>query len=210
MTYKERSQNCMNCGQIFTKRMSPSQIFCSVSCRQAYRNDPSRNPSKRPQARWKISLSRKGKPTTLGLPCSEEKKHKISAALKGKPTGRRPSQKSIEAFVKAGAKNLCRRSGSDHPLWQGGLAKARQARYKEPEYLQWVKTCLSRDDYTCQSCGTRNGMGRNVVLHVHHKIHYWERPDLAYDLNNGITLCKPCHFRSHKGMKKPMVGVIHE
>lgn len=206
MVCRIRKKVCKNCSKEFSKRMPESREFCSVSCRQAYRNHPSRNPSKSLEARKKISESRKGKPTSLGIPCPESKKRKISKALKGKPTGRRPSQKSIDAFVEAGKKNLIAGvSGSDHPMWKGGLAKSRQARYKEPEYISWVNACLKRDNYTCQKCGVRNGLGKAIILNVHHKIHYWERPDLAYDLDNGITLCKPCHQKAHKGMKKPKI-----
>jgi len=186
--------------------MSEKAEFCSVSCRQAYRNHPSRNPSKTPEARKKISESRKGKPTSLGVPCPEAKKKKISKALKGKPTGRRPSQKSIDAWVKAGAKNLCHKSGPDHPRWKGGYAKERQARYKDTEYIEWRTKCLERDNYICQWCGAHNGMGEKIVLQVHHKVHYCECPDLAYDINNGVTLCKSCHQKAHKGMKRANIS----
>ena len=182
--------------------MPETREFCSVSCRQAYRNHPDRNPSKSPEARKKISESRKGKPTSLGLPCPEAKKRKISKALMGKPTGRRPSQKSIDAFVKAGEKyRICGVSGPEHPMWKGGYSKTRAARYNTPEYKNFVQTCLERDNYTCQWCGARNGMGETVILQVHHKIHFWERPDLGYDPDNGISLCISCHRKAHKGMK---------
>jgi len=205
MVYQIRTKNCKQCAVDFSKRMPEDQEYCSVVCKMAYRNDPVRNPSKSPEARKKISESRKGKPTSLGVPCPEKKKRKIAKALRGKPTGRKPSQRVIEAWIKSGAKNLCHESGLAHPMWKGGLAKSRQARYKEPEYIEWHDKCLERDNYACQKCGARNGNGVNIVLQVHHKIHFWERPDLIYDLNNGITFCKSCHQKSHKGMKKPKV-----
>jgi len=204
MVYRIRTKICKQCGQEFSKRMREDQEFCSVACKMAYRNNPLRNPAKSDKARKKISESRKGKPTSLGVPCPEKKKRRISKALKGKPTGRKPSQKVINAWVE-GMKNAPRKSGPDHPMWKGGLAKSRQARYKEPEYIEWHDKCLVRDNYTCQKCGAKNGNGKKIVLQIHHKIHYWERPDLAYDLDNGITLCKPCHQKAHKGMKKPKI-----
>jgi len=184
--------------------MPEKREFCGNPCKMSYRNHPDRNPSKSIEARKKISESRKGKSTTLGLKCPEWKKKKISKALKGKPTWRRPTQKTIDAWIE-GMKNAPRRKGSNHPMWKGGFAKARQARYKEPEYIEWHDKCLERDNYTCQKCGARNGNGKNVLFQVHHKIHYWERPGLAYDLDNGTTLCRPCHRKSHKGMKKPKI-----
>ena len=203
MVYKIRTKYCKQCGAEFSERMPESRIFCSVSCRQVFRNDSVRNPSKSPEARKKISESRKGKPTTLGRPCSEKTKKKISKSLIGTSTGRRPTQKAIDAFVKGGEKNLLRASGSEHHMWKGGHSKERQARYKDPEYIEWRTKCLERDSYTCQKCGVRNGMGETIILQVHHKIHYWERPALRYDLDNGTSLCIGCHRKAHKGMKKP-------
>lgn len=204
MVYLVRTKICKNCEIEFSKRMPEKAEFCSVSCRQAYRNHPDRNPSKSIEARKRISESRKGKPTTLGKPCSEKTKKKISKALMGRPTGRRPSQKVIDAFVKAGKKNLLRKSGPSHPMWKGGHSKERHARYKDPEYTEWRTKCLERDGYTCQWCDAKNGMGEKIVLQVHHKIHYWKRPDLRYDIDNGVTLCKSCHQKAHKGMNVPI------
>ena len=205
MVYQIRTITCLFCGQEITKRMPAKRIFCSVHCRQAFRNLPENNPAMKPEGKAKISAYRKGKPTTLGLPCPEEKKLKISKSLIGKPTGRRPTQKVMDALIKAAKTHQNRPKGPNHPMWRGGLAKARQARYKEPEYKAWVLTCLKRDNYTCQKCGAYNKAGAKVILQVHHKIHYWERPDLAFDEDNGITLCKPCHQKSHNGMKKPKI-----
>lgn len=206
MVYKIRTKICKNCNIEFSKRMYEAAEFCSVACRQAYRNHPDRNPAKTLEARKKISESRKGKPTTLGRPCSKKTKKKISKALSGKATGRRPTQKSIDAFVKAGEQyRIVGVSGIDHPMWKGGHSKERQARYKDPEYIEWRTKCLERDNYTCQKCGAKNGMGKTVILQVHHIIHYWECPDLRYNLDNGISFCKQCHRKSHKGMKKPKI-----
>lgn len=151
------------------------------------------NPAWRPEVKIKISAARKGKPTSLGIPCPPEKRAKISAALKGRPTGRRPSDKSIAAFVEAGKANLVHKSGPEHPNWKGGLTPERQKDFRSPEYLAFVKAVLERDNYTCQKCGARNGNCYTVYLEAHHKISYAERPDLRYDPDNGITLCFDCH-----------------
>ena len=151
------------------------------------------NPAWRPEVKAKISASRKGKPTTLGLPCPPEKRAKISAALMGKPTGRRPSPEIIAKFVEAGRANLAHGRGKDHPNWRGGLTPARQKDYQSPEYLAFVKAVLQRDNYTCQKCGARNGNGYHIELQINHKLSYGEHPDLRYKTDNGITLCLNCH-----------------
>ena len=156
------------------------------------------NPAWRPEVRAKISASRKGKPTSTGIPCPPEKKLKISLALKGKPTGRRPTPEVIAKFVEAGKANLAHGRGELHPNWKGGLTPQRVKEYQTPEYQAFVKGVFERDNYTCQDCGDRNGNGHTVRLEAHHIIPYAERPDLRYEISNGQTLCFPCHNKTKR------------
>ena len=59
----------------------------------------------------------------------------------------------------------------------------------------WRKAVFERDDYTCQMCGKRSGNGINVILHPHHIKRFADYPELRFDVNNGITLCKECHSK---------------
>lgn len=63
-----------------------------------------------------------------------------------------------------------------------------------PEYRKWRWTVFRRDNYTCQICG------KKVSGHIEaHHIKSWkDYPDLRYDIDNGITLCKECHKEIHK------------
>jgi len=210
MAYKIRTTICLQCNKEFSGRFSSNRKFCSITCRQRYHNNPSRNPSKSPSARAKISASRKGKPTSLGLRCSKEKKAKISKTLTGRVM---PEVQKIKISLKLKGRKTWKTRiniliGDKHPNWRGGYSKKRQARYNEPEYKEFVGNVLKRDNYTCQLCGARNGNGKKIFFQVHHKIHYWENPNLKYDIDNGITLCRDCHRKSHKGMKKPVVGIL--
>lgn len=65
-----------------------------------------------------------------------------------------------------------------------------------PEYKKWRSGVFSRDNYTCQKCGAKTG------LQAHHIVAWSETeetPKLRYDINNGITLCKECHLKTHGG-----------
>lgn len=44
-----------------------------------------------------------------------------------------------------------------------------------------------RDGFKCAQCGSRN------KLEVHHVKRVRDAPDLAFDLNNLLTLCRDCH-----------------
>lgn len=56
--------------------------------------------------------------------------------------------------------------------------------------MSWSKTVRKRDK-VCQVCGT------DKELQAHHIIHRSKQPELSFNLNNGITLCKNCHYESH-------------
>jgi len=52
---------------------------------------------------------------------------------------------------------------------------------------QW--SCIVRKrDKICMSCGSKKS------LHAHHIISKYYHPHLAYNLSNGVTLCKSCHI----------------
>ena len=64
-----------------------------------------------------------------------------------------------------------------------------QAIKNDPRFRRARKAALLRDGYECQSCGTREN------LTVHHKVKARTAPDLAFDVDNLITLCRSCHGR---------------
>ena len=59
---------------------------------------------------------------------------------------------------------------------------------------EWKKKVKERDGYTCQRCGE---LLNTTKLDSHHKMPVWFMPELRYDLDNGITLCKKCHHALH-------------
>jgi 5-methylcytosine-specific restriction endonuclease McrA len=67
---------------------------------------------------------------------------------------------------------------------------------------KWAKLIYKRDNYTCQKCGAvgvyRFGRWEGMKFHAHHKRPKSIYPKLVFKLDNGITLCEPCHTRYHK------------
>lgn len=59
------------------------------------------------------------------------------------------------------------------------------------DYIEWRKSVLSRDDYTCQICNIRGGN-----LHADHIKPFAYYPDLRFNLSNGRTLCVNCHRKT--------------
>lgn len=89
------------------------------------------------------------------------------------------------------------RKGDKTHLWKGGKDKKIYKHYNNAEYKIWREQIFERDNYTCQKCGVRSQVGRRIYLHPHHIKSYTYYPQLRYDINNGVTLCKECHLDLH-------------
>ena len=95
--------------------------------------------------------------------------------------------------------------GEQHPNYKNGLSYAYRQIKGIPEYVDWRTSVFKRDNYKCVECGFVG------YLEVHHKTtlkelflkheittHY-EAIDIPefWDIDNGITLCRPCHENKH-------------
>ena len=115
------------------------------------------------------------------------------AALSAKLRGRRVSP---EAIAKARRTKLERGSvlrGPRHPRWKGGHP---WERFRDERYVRWRNAVLERDGYRCQKCG-RQCKKFERALAAHHVRAYATNIDARYDVDNGLTLCRPCHMALH-------------
>jgi hypothetical protein len=97
--------------------------------------------------------------------------------------------------------------GEGTPNWRGGKGTERQRLMGQTEYLLWRVAVFIRDDYTCQKCNKHGGN-----MEAHH-IKSWNKyPELRYAIDNGQTLCIPCHRQTDswgfKGVPRAERGVI--
>lgn len=76
-----------------------------------------------------------------------------------------------------------------HPEY---IARARQPYTAMDVHRRWSKAVRTRDGYTCQGCGVAKGR-----MNAHHMERVTDRPDLALDVANGLTLCDLCHAAAH-------------
>lgn len=165
---------------------------------------------------------RKGIP--LG-PMREEHKKKISEGLKGKMPknlGLINANKSGDGnpmrhhFVSEeerqrrslGLKNRWNKSnqrkkemakqfmGANNPRWRGGITPENARIRASNDYKVWRLAVFTRDNFTCQDCGS----GKS--LNADHIRPFAFFPELRLDVNNGRTLCEPCHKKTPTYMNR--------
>ena len=142
------------------------------------------------------------------LHLTEDHKHKISEALKGKIVSEETKKKMRESHKGVPRSEEIKRKiseshkgkphlseeakkrlsemhkGSKCNLWKGGISRS----LYPPEWKWQLKRgILQRDNYACQLCGAINRR-----LHIHH---------IDYNKNNCatsnlITLCRSCHGKT--------------
>ena len=79
--------------------------------------------------------------------------------------------------------------GESNPTWAGGVTPERKRIRESSEYKHWRKEVFERDNYTCVQCKVRGG-----ALHADHIKPFAYFPELRTSLENGRTLCRPCHL----------------
>lgn len=87
-------------------------------------------------------------------------------------------------------------SGSRCHLWKGGITKENHKIRNSYEYKLWRKSVFERDNHTCVWCGIRNkeGLGKTIKLNADHIKPFCDYPELRFAIDNGRTLCVPCHL----------------
>lgn len=67
--------------------------------------------------------------------------------------------------------------------------------YKSSAWEKKRLEILERDNYECQVCKEEGGFAPATT--VHHILHLENRPDLALDDDNLLSVCAACHNREH-------------
>lgn len=94
--------------------------------------------------------------------------------------------------------------GENNPAWKGGVYKTNLALRGSPMHKRWSRQVKQRDNYTCQLCGD---VGRE--LNADHIKPFALFPKLRFEVSNGRTLCKPCHYLiTYKAQNIDILGYI--
>lgn len=120
-----------------------------------------------PEMRKRIGMAQIGRVST------EEQKLKQSLALKGRVRSK---------------EHRLNQSGDKHWNWKGGITPKNRVIRNSLEAKLWRKAVFQRDNYTCIWCSVKGGR-----LHADHIKQFAFYPELRFAIDNGRTLCEPCH-----------------
>lgn len=94
----------------------------------------------------------------------------------------------------ANCANTVLNSGKNNGRWNDNKTDDERIIQRDyPEYKNFIKSVLARDNFTCQYCGKT---GDNKLV-VHHLDGYEWCVEGRTDVTNAITLCKNCHGNFH-------------
>lgn len=172
---------CEVCEKSF--RVVPSRIetarFCSINCYKRYKKQHPDEFPKPPRRGYSVEVRCKY--------CNKTFKKIVSLFLK-----RKKHFCSMRCYIDYRHEHPEEYSGENHWNWKGGVSEIYHQERKSEEYQRWRDIVFRRDNWTCQKCGYK---GHEIV--AHHIKNFGEYPELRYDVNNGITLCRACHKKLH-------------
>ena len=157
------------------------------------------------ETKLRISTRAKGRPNhkLRGRIFSDETRKKMSLAsnhkgeknpMFGKRGEKSPlfgRQYSVEHRRKIGES----RSGEKSNFWRGGVTPINNKIRSSLEYRLWRDSVFKRDNYTCVWCDIKfvKGVTGDVKFQVDHIKPFSQYPELRFAIDNGRTLCLPCH-----------------
>ena len=86
--------------------------------------------------------------------------------------------------------------GERNPNWKGGVTPKNKLIRDSAEYALWRTAIFERDKWTCVWCGSRG-----TKLNADHIKPFALYPELRFAIDNGRTLCVPCHKTTESYMR---------
>ena len=210
-SYRERPKfyegSCSYCDEKFKARKPKPKgtkpRFCSIKCKNHFYKNPDIE-KECPVCKkiFVVPFYKRNKSEHCSHSCAS-----IAHWKKVEESGRR---EEILAKMRDGCLEgrrtgrIKKRFGENAPNWKGGIAKLNHCVRQLERYNEWRKEVFMRDNFTCTHCGDRGYLNADhikplCVLLEENNIKNTEQADkcdVLWDINNGRTLCVPCHKKT--------------
>lgn len=140
----------------------------------------------------RLSVSHLGQtPWNKGLKTDPEVIEKIRKSRTGKRLNR--SEEGKKSFKE-------KMSGPNNPRWTTDRSKIDMGKRSNwtIQCIEWRESVFKRDNYKCKMS---NG-DCNAYVEAHHILNWKDYPELRFNINNGITLCRAHHPRKRAEEKR--------
>lgn len=190
---------CKQCMQVFY--VSPWVIkdnagkFCSRKCVYLFQKTPEQ---------VAIAISRLPKDITgvnnpfYGKKLSPESIEKLRKAHLGKKFPPEINKKKGRKGILNGNYGKGDKiKGERNSNWKGGVTKKNHLIRNSKEYKLWRRSVFERDNWTCIWCNYKGNK-----LNADHIKPFAYYPELRFAIDNGRTLCVPCHKTTESYLKR--------
>lgn len=91
------------------------------------------------------------------------------------------------------AKNHHNVKGANNPNWKNGKSTKDHILRTSKEFKEWRWQVYTRDGFRCVRCNS-NKSGTLTADHIKPIVVY---PELIFEVSNGQTLCRSCHYKKN-------------
>ncbi len=93
-------------------------------------------------------------------------------------------------------------TGENNHKWKGGVSYKYDRNVRNSiEFKEWRDIVFKRDDWCCQLCDKKH-----TNVHPHHLFSFTNYPKIRFNENNGVTVCKDCHYLIHADKELQELG----
>lgn len=195
-------KHCQICNKEIPKRYTESvrkyntHVVCNRICYREW--------IKLPEQRLTCGKSNIGNKYNVGKHHTDKTKAIISKTHKGKVMSgetRKKMSSSKKGITPSNIKSIAGwnrglkgyNAGEKSHFWKGGITPINIKIRTSTEYKLWRKAVFERDEHTCVFCKIKNGNGKTIKLNADHIKPFSLFPELRFAIDNGRTLCLPCH-----------------
>lgn len=148
------------------------------------------------ETKKKISLARTGKPVSA-FQLQRMKETRVDG-MKGK---KHSSETKLKMRLAAlgriiSPEHIKKISGANNWNWKGGISPENKKIRMSVEFKNWRMSVFRRDEYKCIQCGYSSKGTRPSDIHADHIKPFAKYPELRFSMENGRTLCVPCHKKT--------------